>query len=404
MDRHTANQIIETHQLIPGRISKNILLSIVNKTEIHPDKLPSGISIEQIKTLRHLYEEKAKEIDLSSAPRYLPFYHIIQDKMPNFSWEVESNANKKSWVNFNGPRINNLRPSLLSLLLEKINSDHDTHLHRKYRCINQLPLTAIHAFENFILDTEALYPSEEDMQTIITWLLACLSGSESTIFIPICPDYSYELTGDPSCPAKHTFDTLGTGNGLIAQRILSVLPLLKKFLTTLNLKVNIVAGLGDFEAFSEDNLTRLKLSKQEFLRRVKCSQESLIKACPIEDVTVIMITDLCDETTSWEYLIQTIRNQFEKNDFGKTQITKKTLLEMAEKRSSLYSRWYGKRNVLEEYIPIALTQGLEYAAMGMLIAKHYQNCLVLGADNEVMRYFYSIEKTIPTLYLKRFYC
>ena len=51
-----------------------------------------------------------------------------------------------------------------------------------------------------------------------------------------------------------------------------------------------------------------------------------------------------------------------------------------------------------------LVFGMEYGAMGLMIANHYPNCLVFGGDNDVMRYFYSIKERIPTLYLKRYYC
>jgi hypothetical protein len=77
---------------------------------------------------------------------------------------------------------------------------------------------------------------------------------------------------------------------------------------------------------------------------------------------------------------------------------------MTKNRLPLYSRWYGKKESLQSYVPILLSQGAEYAAMGSYLAEQFDNCLVLGADNNIMGDFYSFKKIIPTIYLKRVYC
>ena len=116
-----------------------------------------------------------------------------------------------------------------------------------------------------------------------------------------------------------------------------------------------------------------------------------------------MITDMFGGYEKWLNIFNQFMDRLIKNDFGDSQLNRKKLLKIIGKRKNLYDRWYGKRS-LADHLPQLLAQGAEYATVGSFIVKKYKNCLIFGADNDAMSPFYSIDRLIPTLYLKRFYC
>src|SRR5690606_13847928 len=134
-------------------------------------------------------------------------------------------------------------------------------------------------------------------------------------------------------------------------------------------------------------------------RRVFLSKESFKSSCPVP-ANVIMFTELCDEQ-KWLRYIETVKRMFAEHNFGFSGIDRNLLLSIVANRKLLYSKWYGEKESLEDYIHVALDHGMMYTAMGMVINEHYENCLVFAADNKVMRYFYSVTKKPPTLYLKK---
>jgi hypothetical protein len=380
-----------------------VLRSIVNnemlEKEIYQEFLPN----EQFDRLKKLYHNKKIELDKKEEeyPKYLPFYLIISDKFPNFKWNIKCNIAGKFLIILNMPRVNNLRPSLLSLLLEKVDDDADSTISRKYPCSYDLPKVVIAALSRFMDMTEAIYPAKNEMQKIIDWLLLSLKGEETTIFIPICPDYSVEPLTNSSYRFRHTFDSLGSGIGQIAQRIIEILPALNKMLHELKIQPEIISGIADFEGFSEGTLKRVNLTLEEFLERVNLSRLAFSEKTGLH---TLMITEMFGGKEKWIEYVRYIKKAFQQNDFGLTGINADKLLNIAIKRKPLYDRWYGKKGLLERYLPIVLEQGVDYAAMGSLVAQQLKNCLVLGADNNVMAPFYSFVRQVPTLYFKRYYC
>ena len=70
-------------------------------------------------------------------------------------------------------------------------------------------------------------------------------------------------------------------------------------------------------------------------------------------------------------------------------------------RVSLYKKWYGELNI-KEFRKILYSQASEYAAMGDLIKKKFDNCLIIGADHHKMSNFYKFNKVV-VFYLKKNY-
>lgn len=397
MKSELANNIMQHHHLVPGKISKVILNKIICDEKINQSDLPENITLLQIDQIRKLYQSKKIEFPSGQIkPRYLPFYHIIKDKYPSFIWNIDFPN-----THLYAPRVSNLRPSLLSLLLELVSEERDTFLHRKYSCTSELPDSIANYLDKFMKQSNLYYPPEKEMQEIVKLLTVGLNNNKLTIFIPICPDYAFKYTGNPQCPVEFTFTELGCENGIIAQWILSALKNVAEFFNNCSIEVEFVVAMADFEAFAEENLKTFNITKEEFLRRNFLSKEAFKKACPIS-AKVIMFSELCDEK-NWLSHIETVRNRFAQRDFGASDIDRNLLLTVVDNRKALYRKWYGEKESLDDYIQVALNQGMMYAAMGMVISEHFENCLVFAGDNKVMRYFYSVTKKIPTLYLNKKY-
>lgn len=390
MDKNKAQKIIEKHCLVPGSISRKILNAIINNNPIEKKLYAKFTSTQKINNLRKLYQEI--KIHYVSGhieqTRYWVFHKILDDMY------VTAHHN-------NFPRINNLRLSLLSLLLRKANTQFDSRLIQEYPFLSKIPKKIVSALDAFMQQAKAIYPSQQTMQQIVDWIFSCKNKNESNIFIPICPDYATELTGDTCCPYRHTFATLGCGLGPVALRILDILPMLNKMLSVLDISPAITVGIADFEAFSTNNLKAFGLTEKEFLDRVIASknqfeEKSLVKT--------IRITDLAEGKNSWIELLKTIKDKFAYSDFGSALINEDLLLDIAKKRKALYTRWYGEKSSLQEYVPIILEQGSDYSAMGAFISQKLKNCLIIGADASVFVPFYGFSKSMPVLYLEKNYC
>ncbi len=403
MDRYNSQEIINKYNLISHKDSKHILEMIRNGEEIKFQSLPNYVNVSKLQFLREVYQQKIIELKklgrFKKYPKNLPFYYIIKDRFPSFTWEIDDNI--KSSFKIRVPRVENLRPSLMSLLIndniaKDITSDH------KYTCIRRLPDKVAENMEHLLKEIHAVYPDNNDMEGIISWLLKGLAGAKLTMFSPACPDYSKKRTDDKICRYIHTFSELGSNIGLIAQRILDALPIFDKFFKKYNISVKYIIATGDFEAYVKSNLERLNITTQEFLSKLKGSNDLIRKASKVP-IDVFMFTDLCGGYDKWIVYYSKYIGMFEKGCYGKTNLNKNSLFNIIKARKALYDRWTGKKSELGDYLPQLLGQGAEYASMGEIISKKYTDCLILGADHSVMSPFYNINQIIPTLYLKRFY-
>jgi len=397
MQKSTAKKIIHSHNLIPRRLGRQLLHAIENNLPMHPE-WPRTIDQKQFELYKEQYAQKSKELNNAPYPRNFILYHLIKNRLPEFSWEIQGTGK----IYMNTPRIHGLRLSLASLLFCKLDEISDSLLDKKYRCTKILSKEVSRILSDVFNKIDVIYPDEKAMEKIVNWICAGLNQETLTIFSPICPDYSVEATDNPACPYRHTFKSLGSGLGLIAQRILTAIPILIEALTHLGLKVNAVIGIGDFEAYSDANLARLNITRETFLERVTKSKQAFESASVIP-MDVQMISDMLGGYHHWLDIYRQFTNQLNTGNFGASELTSEKLLKIVAKRKNLYDRWYGEKS-LSDHLPQLMSQGAEYAVLGWMIAKTMKNCVVLGADNDAMSPFYSILQSVPTLFLKRFYC
>lgn len=404
MEKHIARSIIKSFDLIPGKISKQVLWAIQKNLPLDPMNLPKGISHEQIEELRKSYKEAAVDIEgPDQNTRNHVFYTLIQKKIPLFSWKFCPKNKEQKSILLNIPRIKNLEPSLLSLLLHQGPFENKSSLQQRYPMLAGFKTDLIDAIEQLFQKLQVIYPDETNMQGLINWLQRGLAGEVLTLFSLACPDYSVEATGDPQCPYRHTFNELGSGIGPIARRILSALPAIDETFKQFGITIRPILSMADYEVLTEANLTRVNLTAEVFLQRMQSSRNAFQESCSIP-IQTPMITELSNGHHSWLALLNQFKARFHQNDFGLSQLNRKKLLAIIKTRKQLYDRWQGVRPTLDDYLPQLLEQGAEYAAVGSIINRNFRNCLILGADHSAFAPFYSTEQFLPSLYLRRFYC
>lgn len=386
MNALQAKAIIKKYRLIPGKISRIILSAIIEDRAHDNTEFNKYISYEQYENLKKLYVKYLSKHPEKKS-RYAVFYHILEDIYPTFS-------------STKIPRVENLRVSLLSLMLRKVDLAKDQTLSRKYPALYQFSAKTIQALNEFIENTCALSMDKFEMDLLINWLKKALKNEPVTIFIPICPDYAVEASNNPKFRVMHTFTTVGDKLGPVAQKILETLPALHKLLTALNISPKIISGMADFEAFSKEGLKRVGLSEAEFLLNAEKSARLFEKESGIDTV---MITSLVGGKKEWNKKLSLVSTKINKGDYGNARINNDYLLNAAKKRKDLFSRWYGQKESLTDYIPTVLNQGTEYATMGEIFHDTFPNCLIMGADSDAFIEFYRFSHKLPVIYFKKIY-
>lgn len=247
------------------------------------------------------------------------------------------------------------------------------------------------AFAEMLLRLPISLPPTEVMEQVKVWLGRALSGEPSTIFSPVCPDYEVGLDG------RYTFDTLLGGVGLVARRVQSALPALWQFCRTHNLPVNFVVAMGDSEAENPANCTRVGLTQEEFVARLRSSQQAFRESTdPAIPLTVPMVTEI----GPWHATIARARSAVEAGNLtGALTLEQDDFQAICDARRSLYERWYGGE---VDVATILRGQAPEYMAMGTMAVERYPNALILGGDAPAMAPFFQGlgDRIRPVLYLR----
>lgn len=398
MDAASAAKLMAEYRLVPKGQAKRVLEAVADGTwgDIQPNDDLVELRLRYQRVLRDRLENRP------AFPRNLPFYLLVQDKYPDFRWEVVEDDAGTPRVHFeNMPTLGKLRPSLLSLLLDRVpaTSNRSDMLALQ---LADLPPELVDALRDTFVRADAARPTPAEIEEIGQWLRKGLAGEELTVFTPICPDYAYEETGNPALPYRVTFDGLGDGIGIVAGRALLAVPLFVENMRRCGLNVHSVIGSGDFEAFSTENLERLKLSETQFLDKVQSSSDTFRAQCTIE-VESLMITDMCGGRSGWERLIDETHRRLESRDYGEARLDPKSIRRILAARKKLYEAWFERGPDPEAYLDVLHAQGAEYAVMGKIVAQRYAHPLVLGADHPAMRPFYGVHGRMPVIYLRGVY-
>ena len=408
MHYRDARDIIAAHSLIPRKASKYLLSCIRNNKKPDLSHLGNGISDKQIEKIFELYSNKVSERkklksqnDLQT-PRNIVFYEIIKDKYPAFDWSIwKENTNpEQTHVRLQAPFVEGLRPTLASMLLELVNKHSDTELHARYRCVNDLPEEITQPLAQLLTKGNLIWPREHEFFQFVEWIRAGINGDQLTVITGLCPDYEAKRVG--SYFYRYTFDALGSGIGVTSKRYLDALPTVFATFEKIGINVRYIAAIGDFEAFPEANLKRMKLTEEEFISRLLESQRKLQRASP-HPIETPLFTDLCGGKSTWLQYYGPIYRRVMSGDYGNSGLTDQDMLTIAMSRRQLYNRWYGEMDTDEDYVNLLKAQAAEYATMGHIISRHLKNTLVLGADHARMSPFYQLDGALPVLYLRNNY-
>jgi len=397
---------VQKGPLISSRESRNLLMAISTGDFDTPEVKKYHINNKRLLALHSEYTVTQQKYKNSKRiPQNLAFYDMLKKRIPELQWQIIEREKTNPIVNFNLPLINNLQPSLASLLLGNAQYIGKNKLHKQWpTLVPKVDTQVLTALNTFFANTDAIYPTEYEGVKIIKWLTAAKAGKPSTLFLHTCPDYSVEPTGDDSKPYKHNFKSLGNDIGQIALRILNTFPELANLFNTLGIAPRVVVTIADYEALSAQTCRRVGESKTTFLRKVRQSLSAFQDKSTLPCIEAYMTTELFSGgEKSWTETVSKYKVSLKNSDLGAIAIGNSIFDKIACARKALYSKWFDSGKSTEFYSEIALSQAAEYAAIGCQIAKSFQNCLVLGADSNLFGPFYSSVMAIPTVYLKRRY-
>ncbi|MDP3794373.1 MAG: hypothetical protein Q8R13_00385 [bacterium] len=341
---------------------------------------------------RHASQKKLEELGLRGKtwPRYQAAYEVIAGAIPDFTWQAADHPPYGSVVEFAGyPTVDGRCPTLADLVVWVLRQPGEPVALRfdafPPRIAERLaPILEVGSsgreFARMLLDLPAVLPRFEVAGALARWIERALCGEPSTIFTTVCPDYAVDDEG------RYTFESLGDGIGVVAQRALLVLPALWNFSTHLGLNVAFVVAMADSEAYVPANCARVGLTREEFLERLGRSLEAVRKALP-EEMTLetVFITSLAGPYGSWAKMLEAAQTEADAGRWtGVYPFSETDLQEVLAARRSLYERWYGPdvdvREALRSQMP-------EYMAAARVAEENYPNVLIVGTDAASMAPF-----------------
>lgn len=393
------------NKLSARMISNYVLLPISSLLDPPNDLVESlGISNEvpKLKKIYKIYSEN-EEQETCLVPRYLPFYRYIKENIPEFDWDFYK-KDDQIISSLNKPYLYNGRPTLLNLLLTSLRGEVDLYpvLKIKYPVLQNIPNSVIFELEHQLKNSNFHLASASYWEPIADMIEKGLRGEKITIVSVICPDYSYEKKGKVY---RYTFNNIGDGIGLVAQRAILAIPSIIKFFEKSKINYEVVIAGGDFEGLDQNILNKVNEKKESFFEKVKQSQEKTItqiKMHTSKDVKPFLFVETKEKHNQWIELTTHIKDNLMDGNTGHINLNDFNATALLDSRLPLYKSWH-PRKTKKEYFELLYSQGSEYAAMGHIFCKEYKNPLVIGADHVAMMPFYNMLDITPILYLKKGY-
>ena len=286
------------------------------------------------------------------------------------------------------------------------------HVARKARVLkSELGKECGLALAKALIEADFIFPPSKEINQLIKVISRGLEGEKVIITGAFCPDYTYEPTGDPEVPYRYTFDSVGSGVGLVAQQFVRTVPHLHAFFKAFGIKHKFIFGIGDFEANSDDVLQRVGLSREEFILRCMLSLGEFRKTLPSNIPIELRMFESGWANGRWHKYIEEAHEKMKKGNFGdiKQNTGKSPMTEVVrfitKASKSFYCAWYGKDFTDHELEQLVISQGAEYCAMGRVLAEDFskQPFLQIAGDRPKMQAFNSMYSAHPTLCTKRTY-
>ena len=397
-----SKEILEKYSLIPRKKSKKIIRYLndqVNFSEIDEDILEI-IKKKNIKKIKSEFEDfkKSNKIE-KKINRNLELYEFIKNKNKRFDYEIVD----KDKIILKMPMIKSLRVSLSSIIflnndifhqLDKIYSKYHLIVKTSKRNVNFLEI------QEFFKETKIKYPKSEVFSDFINLINKCQkTGENINLISPVCPDYSYKKLSQNFY--TFTFKSLNQEIGLVAKNIILNNKKIKKFFNKINCNFNQKLLVGDFEAYEEKNLKKLKINQEEFLKRTRSTQKIIDKSLNTDNSFSFL--DICGGFKKWKEVKNKFEQKFLNFDFMNTNIDKDDFYNILLAREKIYKNWYPGFSQKENE-KMLISQAAEYAAMGYFISHRYTNPIVIGSDHHVMSPFYRASSNkLVVLYIQKNY-
>jgi hypothetical protein len=261
---------------------------------------------------------------------------------------------------------------------------------------------------DLLFDLQMLIPPHRMAQLLARVIREGQQGQIITLVGAFCPDYAYEHTNNPHVPYRYTFDGVGEGVGLVAKQFARIVPELSRLLRFLGILHHFVIGIGDFEADSESCLERVKLDRQEFIRRCQCSLNAFRQLMPPE---LPLTLELFGEERSngrFRRYAQEATERMIAGDFGRMREVHDDLDEVLQRIPSqyrtFYERWHGVTMDDEAVRRIVFSQGGEYSGVARIYDEDFgSNVIMLAGDRPEMNRFNAFFAMQPVLCAKRAY-
>jgi hypothetical protein len=333
-------------------------------------------------------------------PKYIAFYRAIKAQFKeSFEWKQIASDGKPQVV-FSKPFINFVRPTLLTLITCCARGEISTTppLMTRYPKLRSLPNDLVDALGRLLKEKSFFVPPAEYIPPIADLLLRGLKGEEIVLVSPVCPDYGFVPHGNGY---RYTFDGLGKGVGLVAGRVVGVLPALQDLLWNHRIKSRVVVAAGDFEGLDQATLARVGETRTTFRRKLEASQVAILEALnrPAESV---FVTELAGGEEAWNSLVSESYFALCRDNFAGRLPGPINLDSVLEARMPLYRAWHQGRT-RDQLQSVLLYQCAEYAALGRLFSAIWPSALVIGGDHNRMMPFYWLHQIVPVFYLKRVY-
>ena len=366
---------------IESEISKTVLKSILENTNIDYTKLKIYKYKKKILELKKIYKKKKNTKTKKLDYKYEIFWNIVEERYNKKIDIVKRNQNKKS-KNYNiiysdFANVLGFLPSLLTLLI------YDKEIKDLIKYENLFKdLQKAGDFDHISFDQKISFINK-------------IQKNKVSIITPLCPDYEHVHIGLGLY--KYTFNSLNGGLGLIGKRLVKIIAKIHEVLNVYKVPFVHHAYYGDFEAYSKDICMRVKSNEKEFIDKLLMSKKTIKKKIKEIDKVDLLVQSLSSKK-EWQASCKE-NEKYILNLISKNKYFKKNINEILSSRMDLYKSWYPKLEE-KEYLSLLIKQGAEYTTMGEIFLKKIDNPVVFGLDHPKMGIFYTLKNDIPVLYGK----
>jgi hypothetical protein len=262
-----------------------------------------------------------------------------------------------------------------------------------------------------IINAKIIFPPRRIVHYLVEAIKRGLTGEIVLLTGVLCPDYSYEQTGDVNSPFRYTFNSVGVGVGLVARQSLRILRAIVDLFAQWGISYQIKFAIADFEANVADTLKRVNVDHDEFISRCRSSlaafQQSLGNI-PME----LLLFEQEWANGRWQRKLKEMRVQMLSHDFGLVREytdkdPKREIEFILERDLHFYQRWHERSQQAENPETVVIDQIAERATIGHVISHDHvkQPLIMLSGSMPKKELFNFVDpaKSFPILCAQRLY-